>query len=671
MGKEVEIIGKLVKVEFYSESTPVILEKKNKDYIFYGEKNDYPVFIDNLYKKQAEHGAIIKSKVKYIFGKGLNIKETQDPRAKAFLERANRFESWNDVFFKTVRPFELLNGFAWQIIWSLGGQSFEVYSISFSKLRVSKDRKKVYYCDDWSCSRPESHESFCSFDMFNPNIRTGTQIYYYTVAEENVREYDDVYPVPEYCQVITNICTDIAVSEFQNSLAENGMTAQGMLSLFNGEPTEDEKKKYAKLFNANHTGPNRAGRIIFNFADPNTQGAEWTTFQTSDLDKQFELISKTNQEKIVTGHQVPNKSLVGIAVEGALGNRTEIVNSYEQFCNTYIEPRQNIILDQIKYIASFAGISFEDLQVVKLSPLGVDYLNENITKYMTNDEVREKLGLPPLNQNPDGTPSGQANENLQGLSGSDMIHINRVIRQVNQGKLSREAAISLLKAGYNMSDDLINTMLPVQMSAVKDYFDLYFNLSVEDSESDELVAEEYCFGSEHAKQIFRKYQFADGAPSEQLLNSVLDLVKGDPFIKPEKIAKILDADLLIINETLKELERSKLIVVNSNGSFTPTDAGNNKTVPPVQVEIYTVYKYVTRPDVPRASTSRPFCKKMLALSEGGRAWKREALDQLTNDIGEDAWAYRGGFYTNPETKEVTPYCRHVWKAVTRRRVKNG
>jgi hypothetical protein len=86
-----------------------------------------------------------------------------------------------------------------------------------------------------------------------------------------------------------------------------------------------------------------------------------------------------------------------------------------------------------------------------------------------------------------------------------------------------------------------------------------------------------------------------------------------------------------------------------------------------------VYKYATRDDVPDAKNTRPFCSRLLQLSRDGKRWTREAIEKISNEIGENAWSYRGGWYTNPKTGETTTHCRHVWKAVTksRTRIKNG
>ena len=55
---------------------------------------------------------------------------------------------------------------------------------------------------------------------------------------------------------------------------------------------------------------------------------------------------------------------------------------------------------------------------------------------------------------------------------------------------------------------------------------------------------------------------------------------------------------------------------------------------------------------------------MVALTESD-ALTYEQIETYTNEFGEDAWNYRGGFYTNPNTGETTPWCRHIWVGETK------
>jgi hypothetical protein len=324
------------------------------------------------------------------------------------------------------------------------------------------------------------------------------------------------------------------------------------------------------------------------------------------------------------------------------------------------------------------GVDLTGLEVVKLSPLGVDFLDPNVSKYYTSDEIRAKLGEKPLNQPLPGeqAPAQAVNENLKRLSGREWMNIKRLVREVSNGKTTRETAAMMLKNGYALSDEDINILFstPQQMARfIKNIpaIELFEAYAIDDNDKDEFVSEEFCFNQSGARLAFLNQNFKMGEPSREIQNSILDILKGNPFTPVPVIAKQLGIEADYVEITIDALKKNKLIAEGEKGSLVPTDKGINKNVPPVEVETYTVYKYVTRPDVPAAKTSRPFCKKLLEMSESGKVWTREALDILTNDIGEDAWVYRGGFYTNPNTGETEPFCRHVWKAITKRRVKNA
>ena len=149
------------------------------------------------------------------------------------------------------------------------------------------------------------------------------------------------------------------------------------------------------------------------------------------------------------------------------------------------------------------------------------------------------------------------------------------------------------------------------------------------------------------------------------------MTSGNPYITPEEIAKQLALDLTVVIAAIESMKILGLLDT-LEGTIMPTPKAIERTIKPVKTEIYTVYKYIVRDDVPRTiSGSRPFCEKLLRASNNGKRWTREAIDKLSNDMEDntDAWSYRGGYYTNPNNNETTAYCRHIWKSVIKARKK--
>jgi hypothetical protein len=58
-------------ITFSNDKVPVFTEVRNKDYINYGEDNNYPNFLVTLFNRSAKHNAILTAKQLYIAGQGL------------------------------------------------------------------------------------------------------------------------------------------------------------------------------------------------------------------------------------------------------------------------------------------------------------------------------------------------------------------------------------------------------------------------------------------------------------------------------------------------------------------------------------------------------------------------------------------------------------------------
>ena len=82
------------------------------------------------------------------------------------------------------------------------------------------------------------------------------------------------------------------------------------------------------------------------------------------------------------------------------------------------------------------------------------------------------------------------------------------------------------------------------------------------------------------------------------------------------------------------------------------------------------YSYDKNPNIPGPSIlpkksngeerTRDFCRSLVTLS-GSRMGSSEDIDLRSARIGYNAFAYRGGWYHNPQTNKNTPWCRHSWK----------
>lgn len=675
--------SRFMRVELSNYTTPFFYQPTKKNWINWGKFNEYPYFLINLMNMHPEHGSIVRGKARYVFGKGLQSEQSDSILSQAktlqFLESANRYESWNDLLPKTCIQYQLYNGWAWQIIWNNGGTKFEVFNIEYGNLRMSPCGKKVYYCDEWMTedqgkvtpnNNPEKSSSFKEFNIFNPNVRTGTQIFIYRESSPEVVPYAELYPKPEYESAIMEIETDIEISKLHYWHMKNGMFASSMLTFFEGEPTNDKKRELKKAFERTYGGTENGGSVLFYFGDKGGTAPDLKTLTQSDLDKQFELVSKRNQEKIFSVHSCA-PVLFGIKTEGSLSDTSgqATVKEWEKFVKTYIEYRQDNLIRQIEYLAGIMGVD-ADLYFEPTSPVGLDLpINADTIEILGIETIKKYLikkydvdvAETPTAKGQDSSlplPVAQVNENLKKLSGKDWQHIKRLIREVNNGKTSKHVASLMLRQGYGLSDQDINILFSQNTNFSK--FDIQRN---EEDAIYQLFEE--CATTE-------EYEFLTAKESE---NAVLEVYKGNPNATPEQASIQTGVPLEDVEQILATLVTDELLLNTGNG-YQPTEKAINKDTK-VEVETYVVYKYGLIDGVPSAKSSRAFCQKMMALSALGKRWTKEAIDNITATAKEklampedwDAWSYRGGFYHNPDTNETTAYCRHRFIGITKSRRK--
>jgi hypothetical protein len=238
MAEETDIYNNIIVVKFSDSKIPVFKEARNKDYILYGENNQYPEYLTYLFDKSAKHNAIITGKAAYIFGKGFDNGDFPINRIG---------ETLNDLTIKASLDIETYGGFKWEIIYNYLGEIAEIYHVDYSTIRKGKNGG-FYYKEKW-CARAadgswinSSKDDGEFIPAFKPGVVTESQIFEYNEYRPMTR----FYPLPGYIGCNNYIETDIEISKFHLSSIRNGMMPSKMIQFFKGEPTEDKKAEVEK-----------------------------------------------------------------------------------------------------------------------------------------------------------------------------------------------------------------------------------------------------------------------------------------------------------------------------------------------------------------------------------------------------------------------------------------
>lgn len=394
----------ILSVDLSSETSPVVQEVRGREYIEYGTenwKNLYPQFLIDLYYTSSTHAAIVNTTSEMIAGEDIIVEENdnleQFVKLKKFLANANGKESLHEVLKKVSLDFKLQGAFGLHIIWNRAKTEIvEIYHVPCERIRAGKPNNfgvidTFYISADWSntrTNRPTPIAAFNSKDRTNPS-----QLLYTGLYSPNM----DIYHTPDYLAANNWALVDSRVSEFHLNNISNGFSGSYMISFANGIPTQEERMQIERSLAEKFTGASNSGKFVLTFSDDKTRTPEITPISVSNADKQYLALQELLVQNILTGHRVTSPMLMGIKNDTGLGSNVDEMNAaFEIYLNTVVVPYQKHILKTLSKIFDINGINIP-LSFVQAKPITSKFTIEDMKEVMTQDEIREELGLKPLN----------------------------------------------------------------------------------------------------------------------------------------------------------------------------------------------------------------------------------------------------------------------------------
>lgn len=646
---------------------PIYKEVKGKEYIYYGEKNDYPNYLLRIYNNSAKHNAIVTGKVDYICGNGWTVKaEDEMQKAKAFglIDRINtKDESLNELTKKLATDLTLFGGYYLQVIWTKGtGEIAELYHVDYYKVRTNADNSEFYVSDNWiKNDNVNPRPDFETYPAFDPNNTTGTQILYF----KEYRAGANTYSLPDYRGAISYIELDISIGEYHLNTINNGMFSSKLINLNGGKVSQEEEDRIERQFKDKFAGSKNAGKFMLAFNDSKENEPSIIDLSGTELDKHFDLLNKTVQQEIFSGHKVTSPMLFGIKTEGQLGGRNELREASELFQNTYVNAKQQSLEEVVNYLLKFNDIIAE-LEIKKTEPIAFQFSEQIISTNMTQDEIREKLGLAPIEKKESQgaqdiinslnslspliatkvVESMDVNE-LRGLIG--LPSKTEIVTPENIGEAPAAAFSNHLHLECSISEHDADILKKFEGKGIsKDKFKVIESSKMHFSSMEDFIKQD----------LFAEYQLND------VQKKIINQIKRNDAVTIPQIAKAVGIDEASVISRINTLIDDQVLVekISREGlitrSVTRTGEAAIKRLEPV-TSFKVLYSYEERPNVPAAkSKSRPLCEKLYG---SGLFFTREEIQNISNQLGYSVFQLCGGWYTNPNTGRRTPFCRHEWK----------
>ena len=373
-------------VSLSSYNRPQIKEDKKRDWVEYGDDNDFYTYLIDLFIESTTNNAIINGVSQMIYGKGL---DALDSSTKTDEYAALRSIFHDSCLRKVSFDLKLLGEASFQVLYNdkqvARAEHFPRQTLRAEKCNDEGQIEAYYYFHDWSKIKPnDKPKRIAAFGFGNgtePEIK---------IIKRYLSGYDYYCP-PDYMGGIAYAELESEVSDFLINDVQNGFSGTKVVNFNNGIPDREQQLQVKSDVMRKLTGA-RGEKVIIAF---NNNAESKTTIDDvplTDAPQHYEYLSTESVNKLMVAHRITSPLLLGIrdGSNGLGNNADEIKTASLLFHNTTIKPYQDLITEAIDDILSVNGISLK-LYFKTLQPLEFIETDNAITNEAREEETGVKM----------------------------------------------------------------------------------------------------------------------------------------------------------------------------------------------------------------------------------------------------------------------------------------
>ena len=384
-------------VNFSTYTSPKIIEQKNRDWVNYGEDNDYYQYLIDRYNGSATNNAIINGISEMIYGKGLDATDS-NKKPDQYAQMKSMFSK--DCVRKLAYDLKLMGGAAMQVIYSkdhskiLQVEHFPVETLRAEKCNEDGDIEAYYYMSDWTKVKPSDKPLRIPAFGFS---KEGIEILFVKPYRAGFTYYSPV----DYQGGLQYAELEEEISNYHLNNIMNGLAPSMLINFNNGVPNEEERSLIEQRIYQKFSGSSNAGKFILAFNDSSESAASIEPVQLSDAHNQYQFLSDESMRKIMVSHRVVSPMLLGIKDNSGLGNNAdELKTASTLMDNTVIRPFQTLLIDAFESVLAYNNIALK-LYFKTLQPLEFTDLDNAMTKEQVEEETGVKMSKQDKNDTSD------------------------------------------------------------------------------------------------------------------------------------------------------------------------------------------------------------------------------------------------------------------------------
>ncbi len=368
-------------IQLSSYTAPIIVENNKNEWVEYGEDNNYYQFLIDRYSNSATNNAVINNICRLIFGQGLTATDSaMKPNEWAQLLSILKEDDLRRIIFDLYA----LGQCALQIHYDKGHKAItRAFHTPIQLLRPEKcnqdgDIVGYFYSDNWTDPKKYVPKRFDAFGTSKKEV----EILYLAPYSAGMKYFSNV----DYQGGIDYALLEEKIAEYLINEVSNSFAPTTIVNFNNGTPTDEMKDEISASVIGKLTG-SKGKKVVISFNENEATKTTVDTIPLQDAADHYSYLSDESTAKILRSHNVTTPLLFGVtSASGFSSNSDEMKTGALLFENMVIKPKQQMIVEMIKKILSFNGVSL-NLRFKTLNPLQGDEPQPQEVKMSAQDEL--------------------------------------------------------------------------------------------------------------------------------------------------------------------------------------------------------------------------------------------------------------------------------------------
>lgn len=331
-------------------------------WVNWGSRNNYPNLLLDLYNQSPTHRACINFGVQSILGNGVDYEAMKLDGSQVI---PNYQQTWDDFIKSIALDYMLYGSYAIQIIKNKDGQTYSFWHMPLDKVRwgeYDEDGQITSYwiSGDWTATGKYPPFQINAFDMRTDSVERGKPYLYVYRQYSPAMTY---YTQPHYQAGIKSVQAEIEYVNYDLKTTVNNFVPSGMLVL-NEVETDEERQGIINNVTKLFQGSDNANSVLVTFrSNIEENKPEFVPFTANSGN--INLYASANERtvsRILSSHQIPNASLVGMPDIGATGFASEadkLETAYQLYNKLTGNANRMAVIRTINQMLKMNGIDVE------------------------------------------------------------------------------------------------------------------------------------------------------------------------------------------------------------------------------------------------------------------------------------------------------------------------